>query len=277
MRVSLQPGIGADDAIAQLELIAVNAWTQAAPTGISHPVDRRNQYLKWAVETERVLSRVLPRRDAAAIFENPRHRDVCVTAPGDHLLLLVNAEIEAKREKIQQMAGALTEARNWLRGGVGTPVTIDTNILLQYQRPDAVNWTRLVSAPTVRLIVPLRVVEEVDAKKYDEKERLRQVARGIIPWLEGLVGDHAGPARLRDDTTLEVLLEEAPRRRPADADEEILAVASHIQALAAGTRLVTGDGCMRLRARALSLRVTGMDNRYLRVSPPAEATQDAEG
>jgi predicted ribonuclease YlaK len=52
-----------------------------------------------------------------------------------------------------------------------------------------------------------------------------------------------------------LLLEPAPRLRPPDADEEILAVCSELPQLTGRqVTLVTGDTAMRLRAAAIGLR-----------------------
>ena len=55
----------------------------------------------------------------------------------------------------------------------------------------------------------LEVVEEIDEKKFDEKNRLREVARSLLSWLEGLLPEGGcGPVPLGgpDDSTVEILL-----------------------------------------------------------------------
>ena len=43
-------------------------------------------------------------------------------------------------------------------------------------------------------MVPLRVIEEIDAKKYGDSKRLRSVARGLLSWIDGLFGaGYPGP------------------------------------------------------------------------------------
>ena len=116
-------------------------------------------------------------------------------------------------------------------------------------------------------MLPLRVIEEVDSKKYEPKERLRDVARGILPWIEQLFSDSGcGPVPLRgpDDTTIEILLADRPRYRPSDADEEILDVYEEVRLLAGRAKLVTADTGMRLRARAAEIDVYAMPVDYRR-------------
>ena len=71
---------------------------------------------------------------------------------------------------------------------------LDTNILLQYQEPSKVRWRDVLRVESVRLIVPLRVVEELDAKKYSASKRLAERARVLLPRLEELVGRDGSPA-----------------------------------------------------------------------------------
>jgi hypothetical protein len=59
--------------------------------------------VRWATKTEQTLSGVLRRADAVAIFENPRHRDICLMTPGDHLGPLISAEVDAKKKHIDEL------------------------------------------------------------------------------------------------------------------------------------------------------------------------------
>ena len=74
-------------------------------------------------------------------------------------------------------------------------------------------------------MLPLRVIEEVDAKKYSDSKRLRERARALLPWISGLFRDEPdGPVRLRDDATIELVLAERPRYRPADGQRDVQAL-----------------------------------------------------
>jgi predicted ribonuclease YlaK len=118
----------------------------------------------------------------------------------------------------------------------------------------------------VRLIVPLRVIEELDILKYDRRRQDRaERARRILPQLEAIVGTAGAPSELRPGTTIEVLIEPTPRYRPTDADEEILETCRELQQYESRpVYLVTADTAMRLRAQALNLRVVRMPSEYSR-------------
>jgi predicted ribonuclease YlaK len=117
--------------------------------------------------------------------------------------------------------------------------------------------------------VPLRVIEELDMHKYNRRRaELAERARAAIRRIDGWVGVAGAPLEFRAATTIEVWVEDAPRERPADADEEILGVCGELEALAGASRLVTGDVAMRLRAQGLGLDVVPMPDSYARQTGP---------
>jgi predicted ribonuclease YlaK len=144
-----------------------------------------------------------------------------------------------------------------MRASRGLPIVIDSNALLEYQRPDSVNWQAFLGVKA-RLMIPLRVIEEIDEKKHSNSDRLRGAARNLLPWIARQFpqGDH-GPVEFRPqrDATIEVILAERPRYRPTDADEEILDVAHDVRQFTGQVRLMTGDLGMRLRAASEGLEV----------------------
>jgi predicted ribonuclease YlaK len=106
----------------------------------------------------------------------------------------------------------------------------------------------------VRLVIPLRVIEELDSKKYGSSDRLGKRARALLPQLEQVAGMGGTPSPLIDGVTLEVLIEPGPRLKPVDADEEILDACRELWQLsgqAGGVTLVTSDTALRMRADAL--------------------------
>jgi rRNA-processing protein FCF1 len=257
MRVRLRPAATVDKALEVLARLSVNASTAVfRPATRGYPIETRQAYVEWASSTERELFSVLERGDAMRLFENPRHRDICSMPPGNQLLPLISSEVESKSAELAAIATELRQARDRM-SGAACPTIIDTNVLLEFQRPDHVKWASIVNEPA-RLIVPLRVLEELDAKKYDHRERLRDVARSVLPWLEALFpGPGAGPVPLNDpdSSTIELLFADRPRYRPSDADEEILDTYHEVKLLAGKAKLVTGDTGMRLRARAQGVDV----------------------
>lgn len=141
---------------------------------------------------------------------------------------------------------------------MGTPgklTVLDTNVMLEYLPPQQIPWTQLLDADRVRLIIPLRVVEELDAKKYSG-QRLAPRARALLPWLEEHLGPGGIPGPIGDGVTIEVPIEAEGRVRPADADAEILTVCQDTEQLSGRAAvLMTADTSMRIRAQAAGITV----------------------
>ena len=239
---------------------ALSEAAQSVEAGYSrpgeNPVDVRDRYVKWSVAIEPGLLAVFRRVDVFEVFDSPRHRDICSMAPGNQLVPLINAELGDKRAVFDAGRHALEAARDRMRGAAGVPVVLDSNVLLHSLLPDQIGWNTLLGK-ALRLVVPMRVVEELDSKKYSDSKLLRDRARAVLPWLERTLGAGSGPApvdpqvqtREAIGTTIEVYPCGRPRLRPQDADEEVLDVAQEVLHLVGKVVVLTGDTSMRIRAR----------------------------
>jgi predicted ribonuclease YlaK len=142
---------------------------------------------------------------------------------------------------------------------------LDTHVLLHYQPVDQIPWPAVLGAQSVRLVIPLRVIEEIDAKKYARAANLAKRARNVLPSLERLVGPAGAPGRLTQEVTIEVPVETGPRYRPEDADEEILETCRELEQFTGQhVTLVTGDTAMRLRAQANAIPTRELPDNYAR-------------
>jgi predicted ribonuclease YlaK len=144
-------------------------------------------------------------------------------------------------------------------------------VLLEYLPPAEIPWTEIVRQDSVRLILPLRVIEELDAKKYSRRKSLSNRARRLLPQLAKVIGSSGEPGDLRPGVTIEVTVDPGPRLRPEDADEEVLAACAELRQFSATEiTLISADTAMRLRAGALQIPVMEMPNQYLRQSDSEE-------
>jgi predicted ribonuclease YlaK len=77
----------------------------------------------------------------------------------------------------------------------------------------------------VRLVIPLVVVDELDAKKYARREEFQQRARELVTLIDRYVTDSPpdGYSEIREGVTVEVLPDEPGHLRMASNDQEILA------------------------------------------------------
>ena len=271
MRVHLRSGVDVEDAIRLLRELETNSRS-ALPPEPPIPDNVRESYVRWAITTERRLRAVLQRSDADALFDNSRHRDICSMPPGSQLINLISGELESKSLDFGDLADYLQTALNRMRRAPGVPIVLDSNVLFQCLRLDQLDWVAEVQ-DDVRVLLPLRVIEEVDAKKYGGNRRLSEVARELLPWLDGCFpnGD-TGPVYLRERATIELLLADRPRHRPSDADEEVLDVCHEVRHLAGRVKLMTADTGMRARARTEGLDVLVPPEKWLRRRTDARLT-----
>lgn len=176
VRVRLAPGVEPERAIAEIRQLAGNKASAVGATA-RHPVDQRVDYVRWTTDAETRLASILRRQDAQAFFDSPRHGDICSMPPGNQLTTLIYAELEVLTRGLQQTVDDLEGYLRRMRAAPGFPVVVDTNVLLECQRLDSVTWPAEIGE--ARVMVPLRVIEEIDAKKYGDSKRLRSIAREL--------------------------------------------------------------------------------------------------
>jgi hypothetical protein len=175
------------------------------------------------------------------------------------------------RAETEQQAGTLRRLADDLQGRMAAfrfsadAAVLDSNLLLHYEPIDKLPWLDVVGSKKVHLVLPLRVIEELDAKKYSSSPRLAKRARRLMPQLETIIRERHGT--VSQGVTVGVTIESGERIRPTDADEEILNISRELQYLS-GKRvtLVTGDTSMLLRAESLKLRAVKMPEKHLRKS-----------
>ncbi|WP_329317982.1 PIN domain-containing protein [Streptomyces sp. NBC_01262] len=180
------------------------------------------------------------------------------------------AENQALSTEIENQVRALAQARaelealKKLAARPGVPVVYDTNMLNHWRQPGDVLWREVFKAqgesvPLTRLVVPLRVIDELDRQKYGQGE-LAKKATTAIRYLERVLkaGQPGAPVSLRQGVTLEVWVDTDDRG--GDADLSILRCAADLDNLHPndGVRVLTDDFGMRLRAQQMGLNVMGL-------------------
>jgi len=206
-----------DHAVTALDYESGNIYVFTASTSYDTDVtvrsnDARDKYVKWSIEVEDRLNGSLHRDELLSVVSSPQYRDISLMPGGEQLLRPVSAEVASKLDLFQLMSRELKERRARLARSPGTSSVVDTNFMIHCLRPDQIKWKTIIKND-VRLVVPIRVVEEFDAMKSDNKVRLRKSSREILSWLESLFNQSStGPTKIRSDeeTTIEVLLTERP-------------------------------------------------------------------
>ncbi|MFD3926879.1 PIN domain-containing protein [Streptomyces sp. NPDC058614] len=176
-------------------------------------------------------------------------------------------EIE-NQVKFLEQARIELEALKMLAARPGLPVVYDTNMLNHWQQPGDVLWRDVFKAqgeavPVTRLVIPLRVIDELDKQKYGQGELAKRATTAIRYLERVLQGTQPGdPVQLRQDATLEAWVNTDDRGD--DADLAILRCAADLDNLHPGTgsRVLTDDFGMRLRAQQVRLKIISLPQNY---------------
>lgn len=236
-----------------------------------HVQEMQARYLDWAEGCEEHLPFLTHDLETLTIFDTPRWRMIReMTIADQRPWPLIAAELKLQVSILESMLGDLEARLGRAGSGDGDVVVLDTNVLLHYQPVAELPWASIAGRQPLRLVLPLRVIEELDEKKYSRRDDLAARARRILPTLRAHVGEAGAGAPLADGVTLEVWIDPDRRVRPADADEEILAVCLELAQFGpAPASIATGDTAMQLRAETLGISTIEMDDRYLRVRTAA--------
>ena len=279
-RLYLSDGVSVAQAVASLtDCIreAQNPASWGSPGDVFKLVSR---YLQWFETAESRLASLTCDAEALTMLQTERHWYIrrCGASIADaRPWPLVEAEVEAQRRAFDRLLQDLKTRAGRLASAPGHITVVDTNLLLHFHPPDQIPWPELLGRDLVRLVVPLRVVEELDAKKYARRNDLADRARRLLSKLETTVGPEGAPGKLRGGVTIEVPVDPGPRRRPVDADQEILDTCRELRQLTSGeVTLVTGDTTMRLRAQACGTHVARLPARFERDQRQAESAAAAE-
>lgn len=262
-RLRLKSGFTAQQALNALSPLIMKAGNIRGAYGA---LALRDAYLQWAEAVEAQLVYLTHDEATHRMLQTDRYWHIRGLREDDpRPAPLIDAEVTAQQNALTRLATDLEERVRRLTAARGAVAILDTNILLHFEEPDKIPWTEVLDAPAVRLVLPLRVIEELDAKKYSNSDKLASRSRALLPKIERLVGADGYPAGLAEGVTIEVLAEPGPRLKPDDADEEILDFCSDFAQLT-GQRvtLVTNDTAMRLRARAQATAVVALPDKYAR-------------
>ena len=141
---------------------------------------------------------------------------------------------------------------------------VDTNCLLHYQWLAQIEWTKLLTAEAVEIVLAPIVVRELDKQKYSPS-RIRKRAHSVLSNLEKLLQEE-GPAELRPGVKLryevrEPSLDFAAYQLSRESQDDYL-LASIIQFIEEQPEtevvLVTSDLGLKLKARSKGIKVLSL-------------------
>ena len=166
---------------------------------------------------------------------------------------------------VDSLHETLTSLATRFEQAPGAVAVLDTNVLLHYKPLTDVIWTDVLGTSAVTLVIPIRVLAEIDDKKAaPNNHKLRTRARTRINMLERLVLGEHDVQPVRENVNLTVVgsvdLDPEARRRPSPpSDVEILDTCRALAAYAPNAvSIVTGDLAMKVQARASGISITPM-------------------
>ena len=262
-RLHLKTGITPEIALRVLnELIMTIGNVTARVSGAE---GFRDEYVDWVLKAGNQLSGLTHDTDVVDHLLTDRYWQIHRLLELARPFYVVDSEVQAQRTWLTAIKSDLEHRVARATAAPGHLTVVDTNVLLHYLPPDQIKWLEIVGEAQVRLVLPLRVIEELDEKKYTGSDRIAKRAREVLPRIERIVGPAGLPKQLQNDVTIEVLIEPGQRHRPMDADEEILNTAIELRDLSGKeATLITGDTGACLRAQALSLRTIRPPDGFLR-------------
>ncbi|WP_235037082.1 PIN domain-containing protein [Actinomadura sp. K4S16] len=168
---------------------------------------------------------------------------------------LVANECESQ---IRRLSAARTRLEDWRKLGEkeGTLVVLDTNAYMHGNQVTHIDWLRELGAKRVRIIMPIRVLTELDNNKYAGDFTRKRAHAALKPFpalLEEI--QEKGYADLRKNVTLEILFDDRGHIPEPNPDDEIIARSVFLkQVTQRDVTLVTMDYSAQARAMSRGLR-----------------------
>ncbi|MHB8290018.1 MAG: PIN domain-containing protein [Acidimicrobiales bacterium] len=275
MPLHLRDGVRLDNAVQQLrecKTLFGNVQGGSAGTEVS---DHQNRYLSDVETVDGHLRNIFSDPGVWNHLYGDRYWAIrSLTSSSIRPMPLINDEAADQGRYIEYLMDRLKRFEERLSGTPGEIAVLDTHVLLHYMPPSQIDWCEVLKLDTIRLVLPLRVVEELDMTKYRVRDDLADRARRLLSDLWKLLAPTGGapaPVPERPGVTIEVPVDDEPRQRSLDADEEILGECMALKAVGTPVRLVTGDTGMSIRATARGIPVVQMPDKYLRRRPTSDS------
>jgi len=254
--VRLRSGVTVADARALGEL-TTEADNLAHGTVGLHPTDQRDAYLTWAEKAESHLRHFFLATEPWGELLTVRHWELYQLTNGTpHAYSLIRNEATWQSERLRGLADRLRDAQQPFELPVGhVAIVPDTNVFAHYRMFDQIPWRELTRAASVRLVVALLVLDELDELSYLSRtagQRAKEVLRALAK-LHSEARPET-PIAIQQGVTLQVLPDPPGHVRQANNDEELLIRTEYVAAVV-GNRvsLATGDYGMQVRAGARGL------------------------
>jgi hypothetical protein len=269
--IQLRPGVNVDEAIRLLEEQAENLHGKAFPPGVSGATNKQTNYVNAVTAAETRLRSILSMHDAAALFDGPRHRDICSMTPGEQLHQMISAEVDAQAVRIGTLAIELKNTRN-LFAENATCLVLDSSFYIEHpEKLEDVDFHKLAgSTRAVKVLIPMVVVDELDGLKRNRDRDRRWRAASSLAVIDRVIEEppapgilHAGQSVLpevRGPVWLQIVIDPPDHVRLPIPDDEIVDRCVACQPYSGPITVVTYDTGQSQRARAARLDVRKLRN-----------------
>lgn len=248
MTISPLPGVDTGTITEALRNAARSAENERGKGGL--PVERFNNYQRWATEHADRLSGLMRAPDVDKLITTRRYwllQSIDPTAHGD-IGQLVDAELTGRIRDFDQALLQLDRHQHRWAARRGLVIVPDTNVFLHHDEYfDTLPWKTLVQggiSAGVHLVIPMLIVEELDRAKTKAKnitvndrnlEAQRTRARLTLRKLDEIFSGDPIPAQPlvvgTPDLSIELLFDDLQHERLTDNDAEIIDRARALQDL----------------------------------------------
>jgi hypothetical protein len=248
-----------DQAIEQIK--SLQFQLENARSGLS-PEGKRDNFVNWCDDRARnALGHLFdPSEEIFADLESAYIRTATTTLTDDRLHALMSREFSRWGQNLSRMERLLLEQQA-VRDIPGHRIILDTSVLMEAVPPFIeFDWHSVhesMSVGSIRLIVPIIVIEELDEKLHDRDADRRKRARDAIRSLRSVHRTNRPTERAplpdKPGVTLEILMDELSHRRQPNNDAEIIDQALQLHQLTGLAVLAACDTHMYYRAGAVDL------------------------
>ncbi len=270
--MELRDGLGASDAEKAIRDVIV--WFENLSGGGRDALALRDRYLTEVERAESQLSNLYPGLEWMGRLYSERYwriRELHAGSPRPFPLI---------QDEARAVVGWLNDMKRWLEELAAEEalvdpkvprVVLDTNAIMHAKPLRDSDWPGELGRSSVRLILPLIVITELDNLRNSGNDKKRARAATRLSEMRRLLdGKGRGPTDVRTRVTLEVLVTPRGHLRHQNNDEEILANVESLSRRPGGALvLATDDFSMQLRAESRGMDVVAIpENLEMPLQPP---------